>query len=213
MTHEVKNQRFEFIDGLRGIAALSVVLFHLHVAIQKHNSEAFPYVIDQLFSVGYLGIQIFFVLSGFVIAYSLRDVRMDLAFFTRFFIRRSLRLDPPYWTVVILTLILAMTASFTFKAGEAFPFTPLQILYNLIYLPDLMQVSLIVPVAWTLCIEFQFYLFFALLLMFIQQFKVKNFAVLLMLSGLCLFSLMQNTSWAIFPEKPIHFIPYCYSFF
>ena len=212
MSYVVNNQRFKFIDGLRGIAALSVVLFHLNVAIQKHAPHAFPYYLDQLFSVGYLGVQIFFVLSGFVIAYSLRHAQIDSSFFMQFFIRRSLRLDPPYWVVIMLTLLLAGLASLTFKSGSDFPFSSLQIFYNLFYLPDLMQVPLIVPVAWTLCIEFQFYIIFAWLLMGVQRIQ-KNSIVLIMWGGLSLFSILQNTPWAFISAKPLTFIPYWYSFF
>lgn len=211
MLLEQKN-RFEFIDGLRGIAALSVVFFHLNLAIHNHG-DAFPYYLAQLFSLGYLGIQIFFVLSGFVIAYSLRDAHMDLSFLTRFFVRRSFRLDPPYWVIVGLTLLLAGIASLTFKSGVEFPFDALQIFYNLIYLPDLMQEPLIVPVAWTLCIEFQFYLTFALLILMVQGTEMKLAYSLLMWTGLSLFSILQNTPWGILPLNPVTFIPHWYSFF
>ena len=207
------SQRFEFIDGLRGIAALSVVLFHLNLAIQKHAHQALPYYLEQFFFHGYLGIQIFFVLSGFVIAYSLREVRVDLSFFTSFFVRRSLRLDPPYWMVVIISLALAAMASLTFKSGADFPFNGWQIFYNIVYLPDLVQVPLIVPVAWTLCIEFQFYIFFALLLMVIHKFRINNFYVLFLWGILSLFSILQNTPLAVLPLKPVTFIPHWYSFF
>lgn len=81
----IKSQRFEFIDGLRGLAALSVVLFHLHVAIDHLIPSAFPSYLSQIFSFGYLGIQIFFVISGFVIAYSLRDIHINFAYFSIFY--------------------------------------------------------------------------------------------------------------------------------
>lgn len=212
MSNTINNQRFIFIDGLRGIAALSVVLFHLNVAIQKHVPHAFPFLLEKIFSWGYLGVQIFFVLSGFAIAYSLRHTQMNSSFFMHFLVRRSIRLDPPYWVVILLTLILAGIASLTFKSGASFPFSPLQIFYNLFYLPDLMQVPLLVPVAWTLCIEFQFYIIFALLIMFFQRMQ-KNIYVLFICGGLSLFSILQNTPWALISEKPLTFIPHWYSFF
>lgn len=161
--------------------------------------------------MGYLGIQIFFVLSGFVIAYSLRQAQMNLSFFIKFFIRRSVRLDPPYWVVIALILSIAGIAHLTFKSHLGFPFTTSQIYYNLFYLPDLMQVVLIVPVAWTLCIEFQFYIFFALLLLFTQ--RLKNSYALCIWGILFVFSLLENTPLAVLPAKPLTFIPHWYSFF
>jgi len=213
MIENLKNQRFEFIDGLRGIAALSVVLFHLKVNIQIYQPQSFNVYIDELLHLGHLGIQIFFVLSGFVIAYSLRQTRMDIFFFTRFLIRRSVRLDPSYWTIVGITLLLAIIANMTFKANHEFPFSFQQILYNILYLPDMMQVTLIVPVAWTLCLEFQFYFVFALLLLFMQRLKLRSYYQLIIWSGLSIFSILQNTPLAIIPEKPMWFIIYWYSFF
>lgn len=210
---EVRTPRFEFIDGLRGLAALSVVLFHLNLAIQSHHPHAFPLFLEELFSTGYLGIQVFFVISGFVIAYSLREVQINLSFFSQFFLRRSFRLDPPYWMVIFITLTLAWIASLTFKSEENFPFSLSQIVYNMFYLPDLLQVPLIIPVAWTLCIEFQFYIIFALLLMIIQRTEMKNFYTFFIWSGLALFSILQNTAWAVIPLKPVTFIPHWYSFF
>jgi peptidoglycan/LPS O-acetylase OafA/YrhL len=210
---ENTNQRFQFIDGLRGIAALSVVLFHIHLAIKKHTAYALPFFLEEVFFTGYLGIQIFFVLSGFVIAYSVRNASNDLSFFSRFFIRRSLRLDPPYWVVIILTLLLAGIAGLTFKSGTEFPFSGTQIFYNLIYLPDLMQVPLIIPVAWTLCVEFQFYLVFALLILMIQYTGLNKRMALVLWGVLSLFSILQNTPWAVIHLKPVTFIPHWYSFF
>lgn len=207
------SQRFEFIDGLRGIAALTVVFFHLNVAIQQHDPHAVHNLTHQVFSIGYIGIPIFFVLSGFVIAYNLRHEQITFSFFARFYVRRSLRLDPPYWAVMVLTLALAGIANLTFKSGADFPFTPLQIFYNLVYLPDLMQVPLIVPVGWTLCIEFQFYLVYALLIMLVQRTGMKNIYALFIWGSLSLFSVLQSTPWAIMPSKPITFIPSWYGFF
>lgn len=206
-----QNKRFEFIDGMRGIAALMVVFFHLNIAIQNHSGGAIPYFLNQLLFHGYLGIQIFFVLSGFVIAYSLRRISMNVSFLVNFFVRRSIRLDPPYWIMILLTLSFAWFANSTFKSHLEFPFTAIQIFYNLFYLPDLMQVPLIIPVAWTLCIEFQFYIFFALLIMLFQH--VKTPYALCVWTLVFIFSLLQNTPLAILPLKPVTFIPHWYSFF
>lgn len=209
----MSQKRFEFLDGLRGVAALLVVLFHLNFAIHSQLPNTIPEIFDKLFSLGYLGVQIFFVLSGFVIAYSLRNSQMSLPFLGRFFIRRSVRLDPSYWTVIALTLLIALAAQFTFKSGQPFPFEFSQVIYNIFYLPDLVQVPLIIPVAWTLCIEFQFYMFFAFLLLLFDKFNLSSRTIQYVWTALIVFSILQNTDWATLPTKPVTFIPHWYSFF
>lgn len=209
----MSQQRFEFLDGLRGIAAFVVVLFHLNVAIGIHSPSVMPSLLNQIFFTGHLGIQIFFVLSGFVIAYSLREVKIDAPFFIRFFLKRSLRLDPAYWAVMALIIFLALIAHFTFKSEEEFPFSFLQIFYNATYTADLVKVPFVLPVAWTLCIEFQFYMFFALLMLLITKLSFSKSTVGYLWTSLLLFSLLQNTTLAIIPLKPVTFIPHWYSFF
>ena len=100
-------RRFEFLDGLRGIAALLVTLLHFYHLIDERSTASFPLFIDYLFKNGNFGVQIFFVLSGFVIAYSIRHEWISFSFIMRFFIRRSIRLDPPY--SIALTLLTRVT--------------------------------------------------------------------------------------------------------
>jgi peptidoglycan/LPS O-acetylase OafA/YrhL len=141
--------RFTFVDALRGVAAFSVVLYHgvghvpdLPVGILAH---------------GDLGVAVFFVLSGFVIAHSLRDQTMTLGGMGRFMLRRSIRLDPPYW-VAIAIAVLATRA----KGGDV---DGAQVAAHFIYAQDLLGLGDLNPVFWTLCLEVQFYLIFSLLLL------------------------------------------------
>src|SRR5208282_311558 len=91
-------KRFLLVDALRGIAAMSVVVFHL---AEGHHVDQFmtvaPVWLITVIEHGDLGVAIFFVLSGFVIAHSLYGRNVTLSLAGRFMLRRSLRLDPPYW--------------------------------------------------------------------------------------------------------------------
>jgi peptidoglycan/LPS O-acetylase OafA/YrhL len=212
------SQRFEFLDGLRGIAALGVILFHFNGTLKDHDIFIIPCWLDFLCQGGHYGVQIFFVLSGFVIAYSLRHEQFSFSYCLRFFLKRSIRLDPPYWSILGLMVLLNFLGNFLFdKKGEHLVTAP-QILLNLFYLPDLVQVPRILPVAWTLCIEIQFYLTFVLLLQ-IQQFLVNQFYSIpgfifshLIFGLLLILSLLEKTSWAIL-SIPGLFVPYWYHFF
>src|SRR3954463_4542996 len=102
-------QRFVFVDALRGLAALWVALFHFTIWYKAvpAAAHAWPTLRDLFEAVawkGYLGVDVFFVISGFVIAYSLRGAPPTLRFAGNFALRRSLRLDPPYWSAMLLSM-------------------------------------------------------------------------------------------------------------
>ena len=82
--------RFLFIDGLRGIASLAVVIYHLGPAghLAGRLNQFVPVPIVAIFTRGGLGVAIFFVLSGFVIAYSQRGARVTARYFGNFAFRR-----------------------------------------------------------------------------------------------------------------------------
>ena len=78
--------RYEILDGLRGVAAMLVVAFHLF-------ETYFHMAPDQPINHGYLAVDFFFVLSGFVIGYAYDD-RWDKMSLGNFFKRRLIRLHP-----------------------------------------------------------------------------------------------------------------------
>ena len=100
--------RYEILDGLRGVAALLVVAYHLF----ETYFEGSP---DQPINHGYLAVDFFFVLSGFVIGYAYDD-RWDKMSTWAFFKRRLIRLHP---MVIFGTLFGAVM--FYFGSCSSFP--------------------------------------------------------------------------------------------
>ena len=89
------------LDGLRGVAIL-LVLFH-HLTIHRPTSGVDEWIASvPLF--GWSGVDVFFVLSGFLITGILIDLRGSDRFFTNFYARRTLRIFPLYYLVVVLAL-------------------------------------------------------------------------------------------------------------
>ena len=86
--------RYEILDGLRGVAALLVVAFHLFETYSKGPAY-------QIINHGYLAVDFFFALSGFVIGYAYDD-RWDRMTTWGFFKRRLVRLQP---MVIMGTLV------------------------------------------------------------------------------------------------------------
>lgn len=112
---------------------------------------------------GALGVQIFFVLSGFVIAHSLRNNPLTRQSIGNFILRRQVRLDPPYWAMIVISLCLHRIELFLPLATPPMPSVG-TVLLNFFYLQNLTGVEEVVGVAWTLCLEIQFYIVFIALL-------------------------------------------------
>lgn len=165
--------RFYLIDALRGVAALWVLLFHADEGGHLVKlSESFPrFAYHVIFEIGHAGVPIFFVISGFVIAHSLRRHRVTGKYFAGFALRRSIRLDPPYWGSIVLFIGLAWVSSAV--KGDVFEWPGFgAILAHLFYLQSILEIPHINIIYWTLCLEIQFYLVFCGLMYAVQ--KVPN---------------------------------------
>ena len=117
------------LDGLRGVAALMVVLFHLCEAYKPDHP------LTQPINHGYLAVDFFFLLSGFVIAYAYDDRWQTLGTWD-FFKRRLIRLQP----MVVMGMVIGALL-FYFQAGAAFP---------LIEATPAWKLLLVMLVGWTL---------------------------------------------------------------
>jgi peptidoglycan/LPS O-acetylase OafA/YrhL len=155
------DKRLLAVDSLRGVAASMVVLFHFYNALGgRERVAAVPGLVDTVLRHGDSGVHIFFVLSGLVVLLNISQFeRISLAFVGRFALRRSVRLDPPYWIVIGLSLMASLAAGRRYGGGA------LGVLANMLYLDNLTGADSIVAVGWTLCLEFQFYLLLALSLL------------------------------------------------
>jgi peptidoglycan/LPS O-acetylase OafA/YrhL len=156
------------LNLLRAIACLAVLLMHMHYLA---GLSQFPYT-GKIFSMGQQGVNIFFIISGFVIPYSMWNAGYQIKDFFRYILKRSIRIDPPYLLVILICLIAGL---FTTK----FAYDLWKILYHLLYLIPFSKYDWYQSVFWTLGIEFQFYLLIGLLLPFMQ--KVNPYILVLIL--------------------------------
>lgn len=149
------------LGHLRGLAALSVCLLRFSNWPKNYLPATDP--IRLLGSFGWLGVEAFFVISGFVIPYSLhlRSYRYRDA--PDFFLRRLKRLEPPYFACIALTLAVGLLASMApGYRGEPLNISAPQLLAHIAYLNAILGYEWVNGVFWTLAIEFQFYIFMAL---------------------------------------------------
>ena len=157
-------ERLRFIDGLRCIAVLWVVLTHFihHSPFQAFFSQSLLPFLYRAAWKGYLGVEIFFVISGFVIALSLVRDRLSPRFALGFAVRRYVRLFPPYIAVVFLWMATTSLGKLLFPSYDLPQPSGAQLASHFLYLQNLLGLGDIVGPTWTLCLEFQFYLFYAL---------------------------------------------------
>jgi peptidoglycan/LPS O-acetylase OafA/YrhL len=151
------NQQIFTVEALRGVAALAVTWFHMT------NTYSLDWVRYSGFN-GWLGVDMFFVISGFIIPYSLHRSKYKLAYFPRFLLRRLVRLEPPYLISIAVVLILwelaARTPGF---AGSPPTYSIGQVLAHFLYLIPLTNYPWLNIVYWTLAYEFVFYILAGLL--------------------------------------------------
>lgn len=159
---EAGKEYFPALQAFRGIAALWVVLFHMDtLKVIYYVTDAVPPIVGYwLFDAGRAGVAFFFAISGFVIAHSLWGKAVDGAYVGRFFVRRSIRLDPAYWaSIAIAVAVVALRASWN---NLLVPLPDAgQVAAHLFYLQELLRVEEIQLVYWTLTYEIQFYLVLA----------------------------------------------------
>lgn len=140
---KVKGRLLE-LDCLRGLAALFVVLFHFAVG----QPEA------RVFAWGCMGVELFFMISGFVIFMTIEKT----ASYKQFLLSRFARLYPAYWTCVTLTTLAIISWSLLANVPLTFPGLK-DYLVNLTMFQYYFKVKDIDGVYWTLIIELLFYLF------------------------------------------------------
>ncbi|WP_330172124.1 acyltransferase [Streptomyces sp. NBC_01498] len=150
--------RMRALDGLRILAALMVCLYHyagrggkVTEAWGRSPKELFP-DLSALAVYGCLGVQVFFVISGFVICMSSWGRSLG-----DFFRSRVSRLYPAYWAAIVV-----VTAACVLMPSVLPPLRPDEVLVNLTMLQQPVGADRVLGVCWTLWVEARFYLLFAL---------------------------------------------------
>ena len=176
--------------------------------------RALPAPVLALDNIASYRIPLFMIISGFVIAHALRKNPLTKASIGNFVLRRHLRLDPVYWVTIIITLgLLGLEKMIPGTVTSDWP-NPKVVFLNFIYLQNILHIEEIVGVAWTLCIEFQFYMIFVLMLVLgklISRRRIEgrsHLEPLCMVFGLGCVSLV----WIHFVNNNVWFIQYWHYF-
>ena len=168
------------LDGIRGLAILLVMIHHF---LAMPGDSALGRCLNALSGSGWIGVDLFFVLSGFLITGILADTRDAPGYFRNFYARRALRIFPLYY--LYLCLYLACTR------GDLTPQVPHEAAWVACYgtniLISLKQTFIAPPLThfWSLAIEEHFYLLWPLLVFLFPPKQMLRVCLVFILAALC----------------------------
>ena len=158
MTPRTKPLTLQSIQVLRGLAAVGVIAFHCGTILAQTGGEV---LFAGVTAFGKLGVNLFFLLSGFII---LKAHAADIGHpsnLPRYAFRRLARIYPIYW--IVLTVNIAVSS--TGLGDPDFSWAPENLASAYALLPLTPELSLPLKVAWSLFYEIRFYLLFAIALL------------------------------------------------
>lgn len=199
-----RTARLDSVQALRAIAALMVVLLHAIKSVAESDvawiGRLSPTPLDILWFREALGagVDVFFVISGFIMVHGASRYTSGRARALDFLLRRLLRIYPPYWVVTLVLIgILALVSE-----GTSPELAPTRILTSLLLYPSLSPDGFLRPilgVGWTLSYEVYFYLVF-----FLSLWAGKSrYAYLLVL---ILLAMLLSASGASGESAPVRFL-------
>jgi peptidoglycan/LPS O-acetylase OafA/YrhL len=176
LRHHMQN-RLPQLDGVRGVAILLVMLVNV--------SERYPALhLEHLVGNGWMGVDLFFALSGFLITGILLDTRGSPDYFKNFYARRALRILPLYYSIlllmfVIIPLLRPSDARSIFERSSPWWAYPLFLQNFLVAVSTRAAGPL--GTTWSLAIEEQFYLVWPLIVRYCSYTQLRRIATALIL--------------------------------
>ncbi|WP_442776408.1 acyltransferase family protein [Sphaerotilus montanus] len=151
------------LDGLRGIAVLLVLLHNFDVLDLGGARALGPVLVKEFFYIGWIGVQLFFVLSGYLITRGLLQTQGQPDYFERFFLKRVLRIFPLYYLALLVFLVLLPATGWVEQ--RSMQYSPLWLwAYLSNWTTPFEPTGGPLPHFWSLAVEEQFYLVWPLLL-------------------------------------------------
>ena len=161
------------LDAIRGVAIL-MVIFH-------NQTPKYPSLhLEHIFANGWMGVDLFFVLSGFLITGILLDTKHSDGYFKNFYIRRCLRIWPLYYSVIFFMFVIVpflrpSQGHIVFEKSSpwwSFPF-----FVQNFFVPHLTDAAASLAVTWSLAIEEQFYLVWPWVVRYCSASQLRRIAV------------------------------------
>lgn len=186
----MNKNKIESVQVLRAIAAISVVLFHTNQkVVDMYERYGITRTIfnNNLYDMGVCGVDIFFVISGFIMAMITKNLHKTPNAVREFAYKRIIRIVPPYWlwTLVLLAVLYFLPHMFsrlTFNFKEAI----LSLLF-IPYIPVGLNSSPVLAVGWTLSYEMYFYALICVGLFFPRKIFIAGLGVFFLITTTILY--------------------------
>jgi peptidoglycan/LPS O-acetylase OafA/YrhL len=199
-------KRIPELDGLRGVAIGMVVLYHafLFHVVPRHGS-LLAYALTPV-RIGWSGVDLFFVLSGFLIGGILLDARDARNYFSTFYIRRFFRIVPIYYATLLALLALSIVARYHPGVPADWKMDGLLSLYVFpLFVHNIWMAACntmgpgMLPVFWSLGVEEQFYLTLPLLVRYCTRRRLATIAV----EAILLAPILRLVLYSFLPKHPL----------
>jgi peptidoglycan/LPS O-acetylase OafA/YrhL len=177
------------LDAIRGLAVLLVLL---------HNTDIYPSLHLQWISAnGWMGVDLFFVLSGFLITGILLDSKRSDGYFRNFYARRCLRIWPLYYSALLFMFVivpfLRPSEAHTVFEARSSPWWSYPFFLQNFLVPIPSSATGLLGVTWSLAVEEQFYLVWPMVVRFCSKAQLRNLAIaVICLSPVLRFYLSQH---------------------
>src|SRR5580658_8548166 len=166
-------RRIPQLDAVRGVAILVVMMHNISLKYPVFHSQ-------QLFSNGWMGVDLFFVLSGFLITGVLVDTNRSTGYFKNFYVRRCLRIWPLYYSLLFFMFVIVRFLSrseFQAVVQTSSPWWAFPLFLQNLLLPISTNAAGPLGVTWSLAIEEQFYLVWPLVVRFCPLRQLRRVAI------------------------------------
>lgn len=164
-----KPRKLQAIQSMRAIAAGLILLFHIGGQEKLHAQVAYPILHN--FQGGY-GVDIFFIISGFIMVYVTDSLSPGWQTSRSFILNRLIRIVPVYWFYTSLVIILFLVWPQSFGNTQ---FNIGHILKSYLFIPS--QQPPILSLGWTLNYEMYFYSVFAIFLAVPKQYRIMSISI------------------------------------
>ena len=166
------------LDGVRGLAIALVIVWH-YIGVPLEGEGLFTNIIRGVTRLTYSGVDLFFVLSGFLIGRILMEAKGSTNYFKVFYAKRLFRIFPLYYLLLVGYLVFIATGLdewVPWLFGEALPFWPYPLFLQNLFMVDHFGPHFL-GISWSLAVEEQFYLLLPLTIFLLPRKYVPWIAI------------------------------------